>query len=123
MFRIGWEKVDATLIDQKLVRKDAYQSEMGGRTRFQVWDYMVELPGRDGTPTRLVIREKSFEVELPPIGGIVPVRVNKRHTKAEFDLDDARISTRVKQKQAEERRKQRQAEKEARFERRLKGDD
>ena len=123
MFRIAWEKVEATLIDQKLVRKDAYQSEMGGRTPFQVWDYMVELPGRDGTPTRLVIREKSFEVKLPPIGGIVPVRVNKRRTQAEFDLDDARISTRVKQQQAEERRKQRQAEKEARFERRLKGDD
>ena len=119
MIRIGWERVQATLIDQVLVRKDAYQSEMGGRTPFQVWDYMVEVTGRDGEPARLVIREKSFEVELPGVGQPVPVLVNRRRTKAAFDLDDPSISTRAKQRIAGEQRKKRQAATRARFDEKL----
>ncbi len=123
MFHIGWERTTAKLIDQVRVRKDAYQSEMGGRTPFEVWDYMVEVTGRDGQPTRLVIREKSFEVKLPPIGQEVPVLVNRRRTKAAFDMDDPVISTRMHQKAAAARREERDAARRARFEERRDGRD
>lgn len=89
--RLGWKPVEAELIDEKFVRNDAYQSEDGGRTSFQVWDYMVEVPGRDGGTERLVIREKTFKLNLPEVGGTVPVLVNRKRTKAMFDLTDPRI--------------------------------
>jgi hypothetical protein len=114
MLRIGWRRTEATLIDRVHVRDDAFQSEMGGRTRFQVWDHLVELD--DGT--RLVIRERSFEVELPPLGRPVPVLVNRRRTKAAFDLDDPAISTGARMKLADARREERRKEKRARFDER-----
>src|SRR5918997_822226 len=82
----GWGPADATLIDQRFIRRDAYQSDTGGRTPFQVWEYMVELPGPDGKPARLTIEEKSFELGHPgpQIGDTVPILVNRKRTSAIF---------------------------------------
>ena len=114
MFRLGWERVDAKLIDQKFVRRDSYNAKTN--IHYQVWDYMVELPGSDGRPTRLVIREKTFKLKLPEIGGVVPVKVNKRRTKAVFDLKDPRIDADASRKS---RRAREKAEDESRFEAKL----
>jgi hypothetical protein len=125
MFRLGakllrWEPADATLIDQRFIRRDAYQSDTGGRTPFQVWEYMVELPGRDGTPVRLTIEEKSFELGHPgpQIGDTVPILVNRKRTSAIFNLKDPRLDWQSKTKAEDKARK---AEDEERFERKLKG--
>ena len=114
MFRIGWQRADAKLVDQKFVRRDAYNVKTG--PYFQVWDYMVELPGADGRPVRLVIREKTFKLKLPEVGGTVPVLVNKRRTKAAFDLKDPRIDAEASRKAREAA--ERDAD-EARFEQKL----
>jgi hypothetical protein len=111
--RIGWSKLDATLIDRKFVRRDSYNVERGGH--YQVWDYMVELPP---PRTRLVIREKTFKVDLPENGGLVPVLVNRKRTKAVFDLSDPRIDAVGRLKAKQKRRRQRD---EQRFEEKLGG--
>jgi hypothetical protein len=53
---------------------------------------LVEVPGRDGQPVRLTIRVKGFGFDLPEPGHMVPVLVNRRRTKAAFDVDDPSIS-------------------------------
>jgi hypothetical protein len=117
---LGWKPVDAKLIDQRFLRRDAYQSEMGGRTPFQVWEYMVELPSDQGAPVRLTIEEKTFNLGHPgpKVGDTVPVLVNRKRTEAVFDLKDPRLDWQAAQKAREERKK---AEDEARFDAKLKG--
>ena len=109
MFRWGWDRLDAKLIDQKFVRRTTANVHRG--IHYQVWDYMVELPGTDGRPTRLVIRERTYKLDLPEAGGAVPVIVNKKRTKAAFDLKDPRIDAvgrlKAKEKAREERDEQR----------------
>jgi hypothetical protein len=100
--RFGWSKVDARLIDRKFVRRDSYNVERGGH--YQVWDYMVELPD---PRKRLVIREKTFKVDVPENGEPVPVLVNRRRTRAVFDLDDPRIDAVGRLKAKQERRRER----------------
>lgn len=115
---IAWEKVDATLVDKRFVSRSSYNIDRPSAS-YEVWEYMVQLPGLDGRPKRLAFNEKSFEVELPTKTKTVPILVNKKRTKATFDLSDARIGFRVKQRQAEQRAKEKQAEAAARFERNL----
>jgi hypothetical protein len=117
---LGWKPADAKLIDQRFLRRDAYQSEMGGRTPFQVWEYMVELPDGQGAPVRLTIEEKTFNLGHPgpQIGDTVPVLVNRNRTRAVFDLKDPRLDWQGASKAREKRER---AEDEARFERRLRG--
>ena len=105
LFRWRWTKLDAKLVDQKFVRRDSYNVKSGGH--YQVWDYMVEVPGLDGTRERLVIREKTFKLDLPEVGGTVPVLVNRKRTKAAFDLDDPRIDAVGRLKAREKARKER----------------
>jgi hypothetical protein len=66
-----------------------------------------------------VIREKTYKLDLPEVGGMVPIRVNKKRTKAAFDLDGTEIDAvgrlERRQKAREERDKQR-------FEDKLRGD-
>jgi hypothetical protein len=114
LFHWRWTRLDAKLIDQKFVRRDAWNAKRP--VYYQVWDYMVELPGLDGNRKRLAIREKTYKLNLPEIGRMVPVLVNKRRTKAKFDLKDPRIDAVAKLKATERERKARD---EARFKAKL----
>ena len=115
MLRIGWRKEQAKFIAQNRVRKSIANREDGPSFVLQVWDYMVEAPGPDGQPTRLVIRVKNPSLDLPEIGGMVPVLVNRRRTKAAFDMDDPSISPDARRKLGEQRRKAKEAAKKAKF--------
>jgi hypothetical protein len=117
VFRIGWEKADAKLIDQRHLRDDSYNVNKGG-SGYQVWEYMVELAGPDGMPVRLTIEEKTFKLKDPQVGDTVPVLVNKKRTKAAFDLTDPRIDAVADLKAREKARKARD---EARFEAKRRG--
>ena len=117
MFRLGWKKVDAKLIDQRFLRRGSYNVQKSGSS-YQVREYLVELPGADGTPVRLTIKEKTFELKDPQIGDTVPVLVNKKRTKAAFDLKDPRIDPVGARKAREKARK---AKDDARFEAKRKG--
>jgi hypothetical protein len=116
VFRFGWDHVDAKLIDQRFLRRGDYNVQTPGS--YQVWEYIVELTEADGRTVRLPIKEKTFKLKLPDIGGTVPVVVNKGRTKATFDLKDPRIDAIGALKEAEAARKERD---EARFDARLKG--
>jgi hypothetical protein len=106
MLRWGWTKLDAKLVDQKFVRR--YETSARSNVHFQEWDYMVELPaGVEGPAKRLVIREKTYKLDLPDPGGTVPILVNKKRTKAAFDLDDPRIDAVGKLDAKQKARKQR----------------
>lgn len=119
MLRIGWQKARARLVAQNRVRKSIANREDGPSFVLQVWDYMVEVPGRDGTPTRLVIRMRNPALDLPELGGTVPVLVNRRRTKAAFDLDDPSISPDARRKLGAARQKAKAAEKRAKFDAKL----
>ena len=112
MFRFGWQKVDAKLIDQRFLRRDSYNVH-NPSSSYQVWEYMIELEGPDGRPIRLTLDEKTFELNDPQIGDTVPVLVNRRRTKAAFDLDDPRISPAAAREAGERAQRERD---EARFE-------
>lgn len=88
--RFHWDTVEATLVDQ---RYDTFVN--AGDDALQRWEYMVELPGRDGKPVRLTFEEYTVVVDPPPIGSPVSVRVNRRRTKAMFDLRDPRVSRKL----------------------------
>jgi hypothetical protein len=77
---------------------------------------MVEVAGTNGQPTRLVIRVKNPYLDLPHLGGTAPVLVNRRRTKAAFDLDDPGISPEARRKLGERQGREKAAAKRARFE-------
>jgi hypothetical protein len=118
VFRIGWDHIEAKLIDQRFLRRDDYNVKTPGS--YQVWEYIVEFAGSDGAMVRLPIQEKTFKVDLPEVGGTVPILVNGKRTKAAFDLKDPRIDAVGALKRKQKARKERD---EARFEARLKGQD
>jgi hypothetical protein len=113
---LGWDHIEATLIDQRFLERGDYNVRQPGS--YQVWEYLVEFMDADGNTVRLPIKEKTFKLRLPDIGGTVPVLVNKRRTKAAFDLKDPRIDAIAALNRAQKARKERD---EARFEARLKG--
>ena len=80
---------------------------------------MVEVPGADGQPTRPVIRVENPALDLPELGETVPVLVNRRRTKAAFDVDDPSISPDARRKLGEQRHKANAAAKKAKFEAKL----
>ena len=114
MWRWRWELLDARVIDEKFVRRAAFSTNRD--THFQEWDYMIEVPGPSGDVKRLVIREKTYKLRLPIIGKTVPVLVNRKRTKAAFDLKDPRIDAVGHLKSKEKARKARD---EARFKEKL----
>jgi hypothetical protein len=116
VLRIGWEKAQAKFVAQNRVRKSIQGRSDGPSYVLQVWDFMVEVPGADGQPTRLVIRVKNPNLDLPDLGATVPVLVNRRRTKAAFDLDDPSISPDARRKLGEQRHKDKAAAKKAKFE-------
>jgi hypothetical protein len=115
VFRFGLEKAQAKLISQYMV-KEYVQSGDSHAGIVQVWDYLVELPGADGQPTRLKIRTRGFGFHLPEPGNMVSVVVNRRRTKAHFDVDDPRISYGAQYKHGAQQRKDQSAKDKADFE-------
>ena len=89
--RRGWERVDATLVDSRFVKRKVWGGESPGS--FEIWEYMVDVPGPSGgAAVRLTFTEKKFKVRgEPERGNVVPVLVNAKRTKAMFDLSDPRI--------------------------------
>ena len=119
VLRIGWKQAQAKFVARNRVSKSIQGRSDGPSYILQVWDFMVELPGADGQPTRLVIRVKNPDLELPELGATVPVLVNRRRTKAAFDLDDPSISPDARRKLGEQRHKAKAAEKKAKFDAKL----
>ena len=119
VLRIGWQKAQAKFVARNRVSKSVQSRADGPSYVLQVWDFMVEVPGVDGQPTRLVIRVKNPSLELPDLGATVPVLVNRRRTKAAFDLDDPSISPDARRKLGEQRHKAKAAEKKAKFDAKL----
>jgi hypothetical protein len=85
--RFHWDTVEAELVDQRF---DKFVNN--GDNPLQRWEYMVEVPGRDGAPVRLTFKEYLVKVDPPPVGSPVSVRVNRKRTKAMFDLRDPRVN-------------------------------
>ena len=119
MLRIGWEKAQAKFVARNRVSKSIQSRGDGPSYALLVWDFMVEIPGTDGEPTRLVIRVKNPNLDLPELGATVPVLVNRRRTKAAFDLDDPSISPDARRKLGEQRQKANAAAKKAKFDAKL----
>ena len=110
VFRFGLQKAQAKLVSRYMV-KEFFAGGTEPRM-IQVWDYLVELPGNDGQPKRLAIRVRGFGFTLPEPGNMVPVVVNRRRTKAAFDVDDPSISLSARyDRDAHERKKQAAADK------------
>lgn len=118
MFRFGWERMEAKLIDKKFVKRRA--ANRNQTVHYQWWDFMVELPAEAGNkPVRLVIRERTFKLRNMDLGDTVPVLVNRRRTKAAFDLKDPQISTLAAEKLAKAAREAQQVADEERFQQKL----
>ena len=113
VFRMGLTKEQAKLLSQYMV-KEYSQNDTQPRI-VQVWDYLVEVPGRDGQPVRLTIRVKGFGFDLPEPGHMVPVLVNRRRTKAAFDADDPSISLSAQYHRGAKQRKEKAAADKAKF--------
>jgi hypothetical protein len=108
--RRGWDRVDATLVDSRFVKRKVMSGDNPGS--FEIWEYMVDVPGRDGgAAVRLTFTEKQFKVRgAPDRGTVVPVIVNAKRTKAMFDLSDPRIDQEGWVDEQVARRKQRDDE-------------
>jgi hypothetical protein len=113
VFRVGLTKEQAKLLSRYMV-KEYSQNDPQPRI-VQVWDYLVEVPGRDGRPVRLTIRVKGFGFDLPEPGHMVPVLVNRRRTKAAFDVDDPSISLSAQHDHGAKQRKAKAAADKAKF--------
>lgn len=114
VFRFGLQRAQAKLISQYMV-KEFFQA--GNEPRMvEVWDYLVELPGSDGQPKRLTIRVRGSGFKLPEPGNMVPVVVNRRRTKAHFDVDDPTISLGAQYRRGAQQRKEQAAVDKAEFE-------
>jgi hypothetical protein len=115
VFRMGLTKEQGKLISQYMVKEYAQNAGDMGPGIVQVWDYLVEVPGRDGQPVRLTIRVKGIGFDLPEPGNMVPVLVNRRRTKAAFDVDDPSISRSAQYDQDAKQRKAKAAADKAEF--------
>jgi len=97
MFHLGWDHMNAKLIDQRFLKEAKTSGTAGTGTSgvgvsYQVWEYIVEFPDTDGKLVRRAFNEKTYKVRLPGIGGTVPILVNKRRTKTAFDVKNPRIN-------------------------------
>ena len=115
VFRVGLTKEQGKLVSQYMVKEYSQNDADAQPGIVQVWDYLVEVPGRDGRPVRLTIRVKGFGFELPEPGHMVPVLVNRRRTKAVFDVDDPSISLSAQYDQGARQRKAKSAADKAEF--------
>ena len=90
--RKRWDRVDAKMVDSRFVARKLIDSD-GSSGSYEVREYMVDVPGRDGgEPVRLTFKERTYRVlGQPKPGRIVPVVVNAKRTKVMFNLADPRI--------------------------------
>lgn len=114
VFRRGLTSEQGTLLSSYMV-KEFFSGGTEPRM-VQVWDHLVEVPGRDGEPVRLTIRVRGFGFDLPEAGRPVSVLVNRRRTKAAFDPDDPKISLGARHDRHASERKAKAAKDKARFE-------
>lgn len=114
LFRFHWDRIEGTLIDER------FDKVVGGDPPLRRHEYMVEVPGRDGKPVRLTFKEYVVVVDPPPVGSKVGVQVNRRRTKAMFDLKDPRVSRTL---QTNAQMDAQRAEDEARWQENLGGQD
>lgn len=113
VFHRGLTREQGKLLSRYLV-KEYFQN--GSHPRMvEVWDHLVEVPGRDGQPVRLTIRVKGGGFVLPEDGSMVSVLVNRRRTKAAFDPDDPRISLGARYDLGARKRKAKAAKDKAEF--------
>ena len=112
--RRRWERVEATFVDSRFDALKLYDSD-GSSGSYQIYEYMVDVPGRDGgPPVRLTFREKSYKVRNGlKRGTAVPVLVNAKRTKAMFNLADPRVD---QDGHLQAQRRQHQERDDARFE-------
>lgn len=114
------DRVDAKLIDKRFLRREHFQQNEVQTTPYTVDEYMVELVGVDGAPVRLLIEEKSYNLNVPPpaVGDTVALLVNEKRTQAVFDRKDPSNDFMAAEGAREAARKDRD---EARFKAKLEG--
>jgi hypothetical protein len=112
--RKRWDRVDAKLVESRKVAFKVTSSD-GSGSAYEIREYMVDVPGRDGgEPVRLTFKERTYRVlGEPKPGRIVPVLVNAKRTKAMFNLADPRIDEDGRLQRATREREEREN---ARFE-------
>ena len=105
-FKIGWEKVEARVVDHRLHRLVVHNGDPGSYNH-EICDYIVQFAGPDGRQKRLSIRQNSSLLNLPPASQPVPIVVNKKRTKAAFDLKGTAIDAigNYKKRVAEEKKR------------------
>jgi hypothetical protein len=108
--KFWWDRVDGILLDDKFVER---KWDAGSKRHFVIRDYAVETNDREGRPVRLVIRDRALFLDLPPRGSSVPLRVNRKRTKAAFDRYNTSIDPSAN---LDEHDRQQRAADEARFE-------
>lgn len=102
LFKLGWDRVEGTYLDTKFVKR---KWEAGSKRWFEINDYLVEIAGADGRPVRLLIRDRAAFLKLPAPGSAVPLRVNKRRTKAAFDRRGTSLDPSVALREHDEARR------------------
>jgi hypothetical protein len=89
MLHHGWERVDATIIDSRISRWKTLGED---GPELPVHEYVVEFIRSGGQAARLLVQEPLRKVEVPGVGGVVPILVKPDGTKAVFDEHDPRIN-------------------------------
>jgi hypothetical protein len=85
----GWERVDATIIDSRISRWKTLGED---GPELPVHEYVVEFIRPGGQVARLRVEERPRKVEIPGVGGVVPILVKPDGTEAVFDEHDPRIN-------------------------------
>ena len=108
--RRRWDRVEATFVDSRYVKLKT----SGGDNphSWEIWEYMVDVPGRDGgEAVRLTFEERQYRVRLGlKRGQQVPVVVNAKRTKAMFNLSDPRVDQEAYLEEQSRKRKERDDE-------------
>ena len=89
MFHHDWHKIDAKLIDTRII---GVVGGADGSPTFSKYECVVEFTMPDGHPTRLTVKAPPIVVVLPAIGKRVPLLVRPDGTKAIFDRHDPRVN-------------------------------
>lgn len=86
MFHRGWKRVDARLIDTRLI-----PANQPGAVHMH--ECVVEFKNAAGQSVRVKVKQTTHAILLPANGRTVPLLVKPDDTKAVFDKRDPRINT------------------------------